>query len=158
MNLPDCEFEGNILQALATGDWPEELRHHADSCPACSDVLLVAGFLQAEQSQTAAASPLPDAGRAWWTAQRRLREEKVRRATRPIALVERISLGLAALGGIAALLWLWPELKAGWGWLQLAWKHVLPAAAPSASQMLFLGGGLLLLVLLFGVYVVWAED
>jgi len=59
----DCEKEQQVADALRSDLFSEELRKHAEQCPICSEVILVADFLRQETDRTDNEfGILPDAG------------------------------------------------------------------------------------------------
>ena len=159
MNLPQCEREPAVLAAVQSDRWSDGLRAHAESCEACSEVLLTALYLRDQAAEAATQAPLPESGRIWWQAQLRARQEAARRATRPIAFVEQVSLALGAAGLITAAVWLWPDIADRLGILKLAWgQFTALGLTPQPGFLLVASGSLLLFLLILGVYAVWAEE
>ena len=109
MNANECPREAEILLAVRTGAWTEEIRDHARGCPQCADALLVTTWLT--EGGSSAQEPLPDPDLIWWKAQILARHEAVKRATRPIALIQRASLVAGAAAAIAVLGWAWPLIS-----------------------------------------------
>lgn len=99
MNQFYCEKEKEIIEALRCGTLGAELEGHARSCAICADTVAVSAFLQ---SDGGAAPVLPDPDYIWWMGQLASKQTAVERATRSIALVNKISY----LGVSAAALWL----------------------------------------------------
>ena len=114
MPVLDCDRENDVLDAVASGRWPErvddELRGHVASCAICSDVASVAAALQDEREAAWRDARLPPAGRVWWRAEMRARHEAALTAAQPIAA----AIGLAcacAVGLMFAFLQVtWPRL------------------------------------------------
>ena len=159
MNLPNCEREAAVLRAVESNNWTEELRSHADTCEVCSEVTLVAHYLQADAQETMAEAPLPDAGLIWWKAQRQARREAAERATLPIVILERVSWGVGALSTAGLLAWFWPQIEAVSGMFRLAWEQTSSLnLSLQPSSYLLVGGSLLLFLLTFVLYAVWAEE
>ena len=108
----ECPREQDVVDAVATGRWPEraddELRDHVASCAICRDVAVVAHAMRADYDWTRRGAQVPPAGRVWWRAEMRARQEGARRAAQPIAA----AIGLAAacaVGLLGALLqFAWP--------------------------------------------------
>ena len=96
MNRYSCEKETKVLEAL--GSWDADLRAHVKDCPHCSDVVMVAKFLQ----QEAEVEPtLPKAEFIWWKSQLMARHRTVKQVTRPITWAG----NLACLTSGLTLLW-----------------------------------------------------
>jgi hypothetical protein len=99
-----CPFETDILDAVASGRWPDradaELRDHAASCYICTEVAMISALYRDDFSTALQQAQLPSAGLVWWKAELRSRREAVRVASRPITLVAGIA-GICALGVLA---------------------------------------------------------
>ena len=162
MNLPHCDREIEVVKATRTGFWPETLRSHTEGCEACSEALLVSQFLNEETAdaitEAQATSPLPEAGLVWWKAQLRARQEAVRRASRPVAIVEALSYTIAVVTAGALLVWAWPQVQ---GWATLFRVAGFEWNLFGDSMSLYLIGGVALALtslVVLGAWVVWAED
>jgi len=152
MKLERCDREDATLEAARLDAWTDELRGHAAGCSVCSEVALIALYLNDDLAGAPADHPLPDAGRIWWRGQLLARRAAAEKAARPISYMER---GAAALGIgtlAAGVAWGWPILD---GWIgSLASGSASPAAqaahAASSSGLGFaaLAGIFLLPVLL----------
>jgi hypothetical protein len=95
MNPSDCEKESQILQAIRSGDASPDLVAHAQACPVCSEVWLVAQFLREETNLAGHELNLPDPGLIWRKAQSRAREKALAKATLPIRIMRTCALVLA---------------------------------------------------------------
>jgi uncharacterized protein YeaC (DUF1315 family) len=107
MKTMQCEREQAVIQALATGAWPDGLREHLARCPDCVEAVLVARALR-EAAEMTVHDPLPDPGMIWRAAQHSERMARVERAAWPIRLMTRIALGACVVGAGIGLAWLWP--------------------------------------------------
>jgi hypothetical protein len=153
-------MERQIESALNIGDMPQRLRDHATDCPVCSDLLLVADFLQTQAIATVADErPLPDPGYIWWRARLQARQDATRRATRSISVVQRISWIAGAAAIVVAGRWVWPSLRS---WLAALVPSSLPTPSapgwvdPGPVLLISVGAiGFLVLLELFGR---WAEE
>src|SRR2546427_8354011 len=103
MPILECNREHDVLDAVASGRWPErvdeELRRHAASCAICSDVASVAAALQDDRDAAWRDARLPPAGRVWWRAEMRARHEAAVKAAQPIAA----AIGLAAASAVGLM-------------------------------------------------------
>jgi len=110
----ECPRESDVLDAVASEKWPHrvdaELADHVRSCAVCSDVLAVATAMRAEHEQMWQDASIPSSGQAWWRAEMRVRQEAVRKASRPI-VVAQVAAVLVALGVAGTAGWL------GWSWI-----------------------------------------
>jgi hypothetical protein len=113
VTIIECPRESDVLDAVASEKWPNrvtaELVDHVAACAICSDVLTVARAMRADQELTWQDASIPSSGQAWWRAEMRMRQEAIRKASRPIAVAQ-----AAALLGAVALIG-----TAGW----LAWSR-----------------------------------
>ena len=107
MSRIECAREMEILDAIASGRWPEradaELRSHASSCTICTDVALVAALYRDDYESALEHARMPSAGLVWWKAELRARREAVRVASRPMTLAAGIA-GTCVAVAIVALL------------------------------------------------------
>jgi hypothetical protein len=103
MSRVECQYESEILDAVASGRWPDrldaELREHSSSCSICSELALVSAMYRDEFASAMAEVRVPSAGLVWWKSELRARREAVRVASRPITLVS----GIAGTCAIAVL-------------------------------------------------------
>jgi hypothetical protein len=103
MSRIECKHETDILDAVASGRWPEradaELREHASTCGICSEVAMISTLYRDDYSEAMEQVRVPSAGLVWWKSELRARREAVRVASRPITLVT----GIAGACAIAVL-------------------------------------------------------
>lgn len=74
-----CERESDVARAARTGFWSDDLRRHADACPACAEAVAVTTALLEDCSQIGATAP-PKPSHVWFEARRRARLHLRRRA------------------------------------------------------------------------------
>ena len=146
-----CIDEAGVARAALTGDWSDEIRAHAEQCPQCGAVALVAGELGAARRQPVLGE-VPDAGRVWRIAQLRVRRAAAERATLSIAVVEAVALAAAAVLGAFAVVRL-VDAMTPWTWTM------------GDSLTPFLGGGVgvslswvMLGTLVLGTLLEWCSD
>ena len=124
MMLRRCPHEEEVAGALRSGRWPEGvedcLQVHVRECAVCAEIALVAEALNRARVETARDTPLPSPGALWWRAQLRRRRSDVELVTRPIALVERLSLVCIPLACIGLVAWNWRQVYSWLGWLASA--------------------------------------
>jgi hypothetical protein len=98
----ECKREQEILDAVASGRWPEradaELQAHAKTCRICTEVALISKLYQEDHSAALEEARVPSSGLVWWKSELRTRQEAVRAASRPIEMVQGVS--IACLVGI----------------------------------------------------------
>ena len=183
MNLPQCDREQEVLDALRSGRWASawgaELRQHAATCAVCAEVAFVAQEFRREAELAPAELPagLPSAGLIWWKAQRAARREAEQRAAEPILLVERAAYALGALVTLGLGIWQRPRITA---WLHHSpspapshplmalsehpssgdWLHRLAPSWPAQAQLFLLAASAVafLTFMAFAAYAVWRED
>jgi len=117
MTMVECPRESDVLDAVASEKWPHrvtaELADHVSSCGVCSDVLTVASAVRAEHEQMWQDASLPSSAQAWWRAEMRVRQEAVRKASRPIAVAQAaailVTLAVAGTAGWLARSWIGQE-------------------------------------------------
>lgn len=100
MNASPCNYEQELMAALRSGPLSPELRLHVAGCAECSEVMMVAQFLQRD-ADSLREIPIPNGSLVWRRALSRSRAEATARAIRPIQWV--IYAGFAVM--IAAALW-----------------------------------------------------
>jgi hypothetical protein len=118
MNEHFCEKEQRVVDAFCGSSRDAEILGHARSCPVCSEVLLVAEFLQeSAQLATHELSTLPDAALIWRKAQSLAREKALVRATLPIRIARISAFVVAVLAAPRLILesrQLWPLMGDLW--------------------------------------------
>jgi hypothetical protein len=110
MRVPECNRERELVEAVASGHWPdacgEELRNHIAACGVCKDVVVVARALHEEHACALEDVRVPPAGLVWWRAELRARQEATRVAERPMRFAHAfaaactIGVALALLAGM----------------------------------------------------------
>jgi hypothetical protein len=135
MKAAECLREHEVMEIVSCGRWPDrcpdELRQHIAACNICTDVLEVALAFHADGGAHAAGVQIPSAGLVWWRAELRSRQEAMRKASRPMTLVQ--AFGAAAGVGVAIAL-----LTLAWSWL----KAVVPL--PDFSTLSLSQAGILI--------------
>ena len=103
MSRIECKYETDVLDAVASGRWPDrlepELRDHSASCSICREVAMVSSVYRDDYATAMEHAHVPSAGLVWWKAELRARREAVRVASRPITLVT----GIAGVGAVVVL-------------------------------------------------------
>lgn len=142
MTAVECDREQDVLDALASGRWPDrsdaELRVHIRLCAICADLVQVAAALQHEHACAWREAQVPASGLVWWRAQLRARAEAARTVARPITVAH--SVGGACIVGvaIAVLRSVWPSLQ---GWMaQFDVSDVAPSLNASILSWVLQGG------------------
>jgi hypothetical protein len=113
-----CDKEQEVAAAAADGSCDAAILDHARRCSVCSEVLLVAQFLQeGTQLATHDVPGLPDASIIWRRAQSLARQKALARATLPIRAARIVTFAVGAI--VAPLLILksvrlWPGLPDLW--------------------------------------------
>lgn len=141
MNQKRCEREPEIVEALHTGVWREDLRAHTDSCRACAETLFLAQSLLQTAVHFAQHTP-PDANQVWRKAREQAREAALKRASRLFDLMR-------AAGLVYGL------VLAAWcvhGFLEHGSEQFLPAVNGVVSGTATLGALLALASILMGLW------
>jgi hypothetical protein len=108
--IMECAREGDVLEAVAFGRWPDhsaELVTHIETCAVCADLVEVAQALHEERAAACREAPVPAAGIVWWRATIRARADAARTASRPISVAQGVA-GACAVGltcGLAGIAW-----------------------------------------------------
>jgi hypothetical protein len=162
-NMNDCEKEQAVYEALTRGHLDETLQDHLKDCSVCSDVVAVTGFLQREAraARLEARKSLPSPDLVWWKAQMLSKRAATERATRPIAIVEKAAYATGAFGLVGLTVWNWTTIQRWLEPLRTTLKQMSSLGeAPLLNPFLYMGAGFFVLILLmvFALYVVWAEQ
>ena len=125
MTVPECPREQDVINAIVTGRWPDQLRRDAAGaraeCEVCKELVEVASVLRLERDGLHDEMSVPSAGQVWWRAAIRARLEASQQVARPLSWLFGVSVACAAGLAIAVVELLWSPV-------QLA----LRSAAPSA--------------------------
>ena len=96
MKLDQCIHEQAIGAAARSGSLSSEQLQHAENCPVCESVVLVAAAMKGEADRLVNLRPL-DASVIWRRAQQRARKQALARATLPIRIALACSCVIAVL-------------------------------------------------------------
>jgi hypothetical protein len=122
--MSPCEREDELTEVIRDGRWPaladSELARHARTCPACSDVVIVATAILEDHQRALKSANVATPGAAWWRVQRRAAAETVRIANRTVFVVQMMSC-LAALAMAVTVVGTFGEWRA---WLQALVRYV----------------------------------
>lgn len=153
MNASLCKYEQEVMRAVRFGPLSRELQAHLTGCAQCSEVALVASFLQRD-ADSMGKIPIPDSNLVWRRALSRSRTEVADRAVRPIQWVVHASIAVM----IATAIWLILGLP--------EWLRSLPVPLSASSlhttgmwvAVSFVAGAATILTALFGaLYILWAD-
>jgi len=133
MNLNGCTRLEEVRHALSQGHWPQacaELQAHVQTCPRCTEEVLLTQHLQGMRAASIAAAQPGSASLLWWKAQARRRSAMVQQMERPLLAGQLVALAiiLAIGAGIGRGLWAY-SIRANntaatsnfWSWLLDAW-------------------------------------
>ena len=109
MNTTECPREQDVVEAVMSGNWPDGLRSHADRCPVCADLAMVAVLLHGEGDEAWREARVPTSGQVWWRATLRARAEAAAAAARPITMVQGLAGACAAGVSMALITLAWPS-------------------------------------------------
>jgi hypothetical protein len=135
-----CPHEDAIARAAASGEWSEELRAHRDGCLTCAELTLVTAALATDAEELLGDTrPLPDPDLIWVRAQLEEREEILKKATRGIAIVQRVAIAAVAAVLLAFAPTIWQAVSAT--------ATALQASAPALDVPRAAGSPLLVIVM-----------
>jgi len=154
-----CARESDVLDLIAIGQWPsradESLRRHVASCASCADLAAVASAVIEASDAEIARARVPDASVVWYRARQRAREEKMRRAARPLLITQ--TAAAVAIFALGALAW-----STGASWLA-GWSgelRTLLGGWPVRAASIALGGWAVLIaaaISLAGLADAWTD-
>lgn len=128
-----CSKQKQVSAALREGRWPQDcdsvLVAHASQCPACGDLVLVAEALQQARSEAMQTARPISSEIIWWRRELQQKAGAIERATRPIAIIERVVLIALPLAMLALGLWQWNQLST---WLSPWWDSAWTLASGAA--------------------------
>ena len=138
MNAKPCPYEDAVTAAASSGDWTPDLSAHRDGCMTCAELTLVVAALAADAENLSNESiALPDPNLIWMRSRLAAREQKFRRATRGIVMVQRAAMAVAAAIGLAFAPGLWNLVKGAFAGLSIGSPIAgLPRAAGSPLLVL----------------------
>lgn len=151
MNASLCKYEKEVTTALRFGQLSDELQAHVAGCAACSEVMLVGGWLQHDADSIGEIS-IPDAALVWRRALSRSRAANIARAIRPIQWVIHASIAVM----IAVTFWLIPGLPAWFGWLAQVTASVESAGGMWVAISVMAGAATIVTALFGAVYILRA--
>ncbi len=162
MKFADCPREQEVIDAVASGRWPErcdpELTEHVAACDGCRDLAAVFGLLGASWEDARQDAPVPAAGTVWWRAQVRARRDAERTAARPITVTQAAGAFLGIVLVVFAIVRIYPwflsALASPFGQLRLE----APAALLPGGWLLALAAAALVGFASIAVYLVVADD
>jgi len=96
----DCNFEAEVLRAVATAHIDADLRAHIVTCDGCAEILSVASAVADDRRTLMREAPIPSSGLMWWRTKMRANEEARRAAVRTATLIQA---GLIAVAVIIAV-------------------------------------------------------
>lgn len=154
MNASLCRYEQEVIRALRSGLFSQELHAHVGGCAECSEVMLVAQFLQRD-ADSMGEIPIPDADMVWRQASSQSRAESAARAVRPIQWVVYASVAVMA----TAAFWLILGLPACLEWLRAPlYTSGLPLVKGMWVRVSLVAGAVTTLTALFGAVYILRVD
>jgi hypothetical protein len=162
VTFAECPREQDVVNAVTTGQWPDrsgqELADHVRECAGCRDLVAILAPLAGSFTEARADAQVPASGAVWWRAQVRARQEAMRAAERPIAVVH-------AVAGVAAAAIVLLVAVFGSPWLSSSFSASRELLATDVASIAALTGRwligaavMLLAVASLAVYVVFAHD
>ena len=161
VNNVECCREEDVLDALASGRWPDraddELRAHVAACAVCTDVEAVASAVLVMRDTEPAEMRIPSSAVMWWRAQMRARQEAAREAARPITVAQIVGLVSVVALTVAGLVSLSPWFGGLLGgWVSGVRSGALSDMAAFQASSVLLAGGWMVPALMIGVWLVLA--
>ncbi len=169
MKRIECEREAEILDAVRCGRWPRlaepELVRHAHECPICSEVALIAPLICEHRDAELAEVAVPSAGFVWWKAELLARRADAERATKPIAIVEKIGAAIGLVALVSIILSHWHVLIFGFRQAWTAWREDFGVHAaypalwqPPYSSLLLLAAAACFALVVVTIFLARAEE
>jgi len=152
--MTECPREQDVLDAIVSTRWPDDLQPHVDQCPVCRDLATVAAALGDEGQAARRERHPPTSGQVWWRATMRTRAEAARAAARPITLLQAL-LAACGVGVFAAL------ITRSWASVGQLLTWVLNALSAVAMQQALVVGlvlGAAVILAPFVLYFVLSDD
>jgi hypothetical protein len=130
MSFRGCAWETEITQALSAGHWPNasglELRTHVETCPRCSDLVLVTETIPRARTASVLAEHPMSPSWLWWRAQLRRRNYAAEQMSQPISFANTFAW---LVSGLLTVVFVMSQYQhgLGWGlwWSQINAAHVL---------------------------------
>ena len=152
-----CAQHDLVAATIQAGHWPAAadpaLRAHVESCPSCSDLVLVAQTLRQSRTESAQSARLASPGILWWRAQVRRRNSALQSVARPVAVAEGVALLILLVAVIALAAWQHDQVAA---WLGTVFGPLSNIAQIPGALMV--GLGTLLVFGGFAVYLLLAKE
>jgi hypothetical protein len=140
-----CSREEDVVLAVRSGEWQEELRSHVASCSACAEVQQVSRWMTGMAEQMSRDGILPHPTLVWLKSQLEERQRREATAIRKAALRKMPARFAGWLAVSMAAVWIWPYLisatAATEGWASL----ILPDASSRVVVVAFALGFMLVL-------------
>ena len=152
-----CSQHDLVAATIQTGHWPaaadSALRAHVESCPSCSDLVLVAQTLRQARTESTQSARLASPGILWWRAQVRRRNSALESVSRPVAVAEGVALLILLVAVIAFAAWQHDQVAA---WLGAVFGPLSNIAQIPGALMV--GLGTLLVFGGFALYLLLAKE
>jgi hypothetical protein len=155
----ECPREAEVVAAVRQRAWraaDDDLRCHAEACPACAEVAAVCGALADDRDALQCAldpgnHALPSAGQVWHRATMRARVEALESASR--SLVWAYGLAGATVAGLIAAL-----VPSAWRASTLLWRVAETSVALQSGLILIAASGACLALASVAIYVAIRGD
>ena len=112
MKIVECHRERDVLDALTSDHWPDDLRAHASTCAICADLVAAVQPILVDRVDLSSEGHLPSSGVRWWRAQMRARQEAAREAARPITIAQVVGAACVLALIVSAIAWVSPVVRA----------------------------------------------
>ncbi len=138
----DCIHERDVIEAVASGEWPAAaepaLQAHVAVCDSCSALADLATMLHEDHDALCREAQIPSAAQIWRRAAIRTRVEAQHAAAQPIIVTERLAAACATGVLFAAFTWVAPARA----WAAVA-THAATRLAESCSDLTIASGAAL---------------
>jgi len=104
-----CAHEEAVRRMAREGRADAALQAHVAVCADCRDTLEIAEAMHVVANAPVGPSerPVPSASYLWWKAELLRRWDAEQRAMEPVDMGERLGAGIAIVGAVAVLWWIW---------------------------------------------------
>jgi hypothetical protein len=98
----DCNRETDILRAVGSGHFDDDVRSHIAACDVCADLMAVASAVADDRRALTREAPIPSSGLVWWRANLLARQEATRTAVRAATFVQVALIAAAIIVAVVA--------------------------------------------------------
>ncbi len=152
MNEQECARIESTVALARAGAWTDDAREHARRCPDCAAALAVEEVLPRWSAALRAEATPASADSLLWRARLQERIARAERAARPVAIFDRLAVGVAVALAALGLAWRGRALADWFGTSLAGSKSAPPELLLLAVVTIGFAGAL------FWVFGSWAEE